>query len=172
MECLRSFVIAFNNASTYSGTPTVKTWLSGTESFWAINLSGSSVFKFQGFKNVDIYGIDVIGDVGTQNAAATGGMIVGDWNFELKIDGTLPLPSGLIDTTGGNYWNIEIDTSNTKTFRLSKNTNSLKFEDPIKSAKLLEFLVLRAEGSGSQTSSTISIDYDLSFIIYYKFEGE
>ena len=71
-----------------------------------------------------------------------------------------------------NFWNIQTTTTGTKTFALSKNTNSLKFADPIASVTTINFEVLRAQGVGGQTAGVVSLDWDLSFIFYYKFEGE
>ena len=170
MDCLRSFVIGMQNASTYSGGD-VKTWTVGSQVFWALNESGTSLFNFEGFKNVDVYGIDLIGGVGTQQAASIGGVIVNDWNFEVRIDGNLPLASGKVQAIG-NFWGITTEAYTTKVFRFSKNTNSLKFSDPIQSVKNLEFLLLRTEGQGAETTGTVSIDYDFSFIVFYKYEGE
>jgi hypothetical protein len=170
MDCLRSFVIGMQNASTYSGGD-VKTWTVGSQVFWALNESGTSLFNFEGFKNVDVYGIDVIGGVGTQQAAGIGGVVVSDWNFEVRIEGNLPLVSGLVQASG-NFWGITTEAYTTKVFRFSKNTNSLKFSDPIQSVKNLEFLLLRTEGQGAETTGTVSIDYDFSFIVFYKYEGE
>jgi hypothetical protein len=170
MDCLRSFIVSIDQVTTFSGTD-VKTWFVGAQEFWVVEKAGVSTFVPEGFKNIDIYGVDVIGNVSTQKAAATGGCVVQDWGFELLIEGQLPLASGTI-TTSPNYWNIQTTTTGTRTFALSKNTNSLKFADPIGSVKNINFEVLRAQGVGGQTAGVVSLDWDLSFVFFYKYEGE
>lgn len=170
MDCLRSFIVSIDQAGTFSGAD-VKTWLLGVQEYWALEKYGFSSFEIQGYKNINIYGVDVIGQVQTQKAAALGGCVVEDWAFEIIIEGQLPLTNGQISPIG-NFWNIQTNTVGTRTFALSKNTNSLKFADPIASVKYINFEILRAQGVGAQTAGTISIDYDLSFVFYYKFEGE
>lgn len=170
MDCLRSFIVSIDQVTTFSGTD-VKTWFVGAQEFWVVEKAGVSTFVPEGFKNIDIYGVDVIGNVSTQKAAATGGVVVQDWGFEILIEGQLPLVSGTV-TTSPNYWNIQTTTTGTRTFALSKNTNSLKFADPIGSVKNINFEVLRAQGVGGQTAGVVSLDWDLSFIFFYKYEGE
>jgi hypothetical protein len=170
MDCLRSFIVSIDQVTTFSGTD-VKTWFVGAQEFWVVEKAGVSTFVPEGFKNIDIYGVDVIGNVSTQKAAATGGVVVQDWGFEILIEGQLPLVSGTI-TTSPNYWNIQTTTTGTRTFALSKNTNSLKFADPIGSVKNINFEVLRAQGVGGQTAGVVSLDWDLSFVFFYKYEGE
>jgi hypothetical protein len=170
MDCLRSFIVSIDQVTTFSGTD-VKTWFVGAQEFWVVEKAGVSTFVPEGFKNIDIYGVDVIGNVSTQKAAATGGVVVQDWGFELLIEGQLPLVSGTI-TTSPNYWNIQTTTTGTRTFALSKNTNSLKFADPIGSVKNINFEVLRAQGVGGQTAGVVSLNWDLSFVFFYKYEGE
>jgi hypothetical protein len=103
--------------------------------------------------------------------AAIGGVVVSDWSFEIFIDGQLPLNNGFIDTTLPNFWSPFIQGPQSQTFALSKYSNSLKFANPIKSPSILRFEVLNAQGIGAQ-SITPAFDIALSFIVYYKFEGE
>ena len=98
MDCLRSFIVNIRQVGTFTGTD-VKTWFVGAQEFWAVEAPRISIFNVQGFKNVDIYGVDVIGSVQTQKAAAIGGCVVNDWAFELLIDGSLPLASGLVQVS-------------------------------------------------------------------------
>lgn len=170
MDCLRSFNIGINQSGSFAGGLVTKTWLSGTETFWASRISGTSTFTFQGFKNVDLYGIDVIGAVTTQVGALIGGVNVNDWAMELVINGQYPLASGFV-TVSPNFWNVQLPTTSDR-FELSKNTNSLKFENPIKSVSTITFESLNTQGNGAETSGTVSLDYDLTFVIYYKYEGE
>ena len=75
MECLRSFIVSIDQAGTFSGAD-VKTWLLGGQEYWALEKYGFSSFEIQGYKNINIYGVDVIGQVQTQKAAALGGCVI------------------------------------------------------------------------------------------------
>lgn len=171
MDCLRSVIVSINQEITYSSAPFVKSWTIGTENYWVIKQTGASFLNFEGFSNIDVYQIDVVGGIQTWAGAAVGGVLVTDWNFEFFINGTLPLGSDYI-TGSPNFWAIQTQSNNTKLFALSKNTNSLKFASPILSVKSIAFECLNAQGTGQQTGLTASLDIDLSFIVYYKFQGE
>lgn len=170
MDCLKSFIIDIKQAQTFVATD-VKTWLLGVQEYWVVEASGNSAFQTQGFKNIDVYGVDVIGSVQSWKTAISGGCIVEDWSFEIIIDGSLPLVSGQ-KVASPDDWNIQLNTVGTKNFAIGKFNNSIKFADPIKSVKFITFEMLRAQGIGGQTAGAIALDYDLSFIIYYKYEGE
>jgi hypothetical protein len=173
MNCLRSFVITTKNTATFSPTQ-IKTWAVGAQHFWAGRIAGLSVFDVQGFKNVDIYGVDVIGAVITDLSAGalSGGVVVEDWGFEIVLGGQLPLVSGVVQTSPSNFWNLQTAGTSAQTFSISKNTNSIKFADPINSVKFINFEALLVQGSGAQTLGSVALDYDISFIVYYKYEGE
>lgn len=170
MECLNSFTIGIRQQSTFSGAD-VKTWLLGVQDYWAVDIIRTSTFNIQGFKNIDLYGIKMTGDVQTQVGAATGGVVVDDFGFDIYVDGSLPLISGAVDP-GVNFWNLEVSNVGAKTFRLSRNQNEINFAAPIKSVKYFNFERLVAQGVAAQTAGTISLDYDLTFTFYYKYEGE
>lgn len=169
MDCLRSFVVSIDGVASFTGTD-VKTWTLGLQEFWAVEKIALSTFETQGFKNIDVYGISMNGIVQTERAAVTGGCVVQDWGFEMGIQGQLPLASGII-VAAPNYWNIQTTQAIT-TFALSKNSNYVKFADPIKSVKNFRFENLKVQGIGGQTVGTIALDWDLNFTIYYKYEGE
>lgn len=170
MDCLRSFVVGIKQAQTFLTTD-VKTWFVGAQEFWVVEKVQDSVFEIQGFKNIDLYGVDVIGSVQTWKTALSGGCIVNDWSFEIELQGNLPLISGK-KLTSPDDWNLQTDSVFARTFPIGKYNNSLKFADPIKSVKNINFEALRAQGVGGQTSGAIALDYDLNFVFYYKYEGE
>lgn len=169
MDCLRSFVIKIDQTVTFTGTD-VKNYQIGSYGNWVVDKLGLSTFSFEGFKNIDVYGIDVVGYLATSTSSVTSGCIPNNWSFKIQINGQLPLPSGLV--TGTNFWDLQTQGNIAKQFSLSKDTNSLKFADPINSVQNIEFIELNATGDGSQTASSISLDYDFSFIVYYRYEGE
>jgi len=170
MDCMRSFIIGVRNSATYTGA-SVKTWAVGVQNFWVCEVIGSSVFDIQGFKNIDIYGVKMTGDVQTTTAAATGGVVIEDFAFDIFVNGQIPLVSGATNPVP-NFFNLETTVPGTTRFRLSRNCSEIFFKDPIKSTKFIEFQSLHAQGVGAQTLGTISLDNDLTFVFYYKYEGE
>jgi len=170
MDCLKSFIVKINDQRTFLTTE-VKTWTAGSQEFWVIEKVGNSVLNIQGFKNIDIYGVDVIGAVQHPELPTSGGGIVEDWSFEILMNGSLPLVSGT-KSISPDIWNIQLNSPAAQTFYLSKDTNSIKFGDPLKSETNINFQVLKAQGYGGQTAGAITLDYDLSFVFFYKYEGE
>jgi hypothetical protein len=170
MDCLRSFIISIRQNSTFGG-PQVKTWTIGTENFWSAAIGAVSLYNIQGFKNINIFGVDLVGKVSTDVNSAIGGVVVNDWSFTIRLDGQVPLINGQIIPVP-NFWNIQDTNIDAQTFALSKNTNSAKFATPFQSVKNIEFLILQAEGVGAQTLLNATLDYDFTFTFYYKYEGE
>jgi hypothetical protein len=169
MECLRSFNFVASGQSNWSGTD-VKTWFVGAQEFWTFERAGSSTFTPQGFKNIDVYGIDLIGNFSTIVGAPAGGAIPTDWNVSLNINGTLPLLGGVIAPT--NFWNITDSSPSANNFQLGRFSNKAVFASPIKSVTSFEITGIKANGSGGQTAGNLNISYFMNFIVYYKFEGE
>jgi len=170
MDCLRSFTVSINQNSTFTA-PDVKTWTLGVQEYFVFEISNLSTLIPQGFKNIDIYGVELVGMVQSQKSALTGGCIVDDWNFVIFIDGSIPLLSSIIQTSP-NYWSIQVDGNGPRSFTLSKNTNSVKLLSPLKSVKEIRFEKLQAQGYGGQTVGTVSLDWDFTFMFFYKYEGE
>ena len=171
MDCLRSFNISINDDVVFSGLD-VKSWAVGAQHFFTMEtdaVGDISEFTIQGFKNINIFGICVNGGVVPQIGPLTNSGIVDDWQFEIILDGQLPLISG---TVGTNFFNINPNGSNNKLFSLSKNTNSVSFADPFQSVKKITFNRLLIQGYGLQLLGSIALNYDLNFTFYYKFEGE
>ena len=171
MDCLRSFSFATRQNSSLSGGQ-IKQWFTGAaQHFWSSEFGGNSTIKIQGFKNIDIYGIDVIGSVQTLTSSATGGVIVNDWYMQVAIDGSLPLVSGE-NQLAPNYWLIDSNGTINKSFALGKYTNSVKFATPFTSVKNISLLNLISQGTAYQTLTDINLNWDLNFVVYYKYEGE
>lgn len=169
MDCLRSFTIVTRATGTFT-TPDIKQWTTGAnQHFWTCDIDRSSTYNIQGFKNIDIYGVTMIGGITAQVPDVNNGVNVEDFNFGIYFQGQLPLLGGNITS---DYWQIQDTGIEPLRFQLSKNTNSIKFSSPIKSTQFIQFVHLKAQGNGYQTLSTISLDWDLSFTFYYKFEGE
>jgi len=171
MDCLRSFNFRVNANTNL--TSNLKTWSNGLNNhYWAAN-SGSlgSQYNIEGFKNINIYGIDVIGSVQTLPTAGNGGVIVNDWSIDVLINGQQPLVGGTI-TTSPNFYGINTASLANKVFPLSKYSNSLKFADPFESVKNINLQDTNASGIGWETSLNVNLFWNLNFVVFYKFEGE
>jgi len=169
MECLRSFNFVIGGQANFVA-PDVKTWTSGTETFYTFERNGSSTFTPQGFKNIDVYGVSVIGNFGTFNIPVLGGAIPSDWAVRLVINGQYSLLGGVIQPT--NDFNLANNVSNINTFKLGRFKPDLKFGDPIKSVSSFQIIQIESNGTGVQTAGNVNLQYLLNFIVYYKFEGE
>jgi len=170
MDCLRSFVVGINQVGTFTGTG-ISTWnvpALGNNYFSAI-VQGLTTYNIEGFKNINIFGASVTGHVIAQASAPTGKCLVEDWAFVVTLVGQLPIISG---SASPDFWSLQTTGLQTNVIALSKNTPSVIFNDPIASVKTINFNQLRCQGEGAETANTVSLDYDLTFTFYYKFEGE
>jgi hypothetical protein len=171
MDCLKSF--SFRVATNGNYTTGFKQWTVGLNNHYFAFTTGavSSRYNIQGFKNIDVYGIDCVGTIQTLPNAPLGGVIVEDWAMDVFINGQQPLVGGNV-TASPNFYSIDATTGNNNEFVLSKYNNSVKLVSPIKSVQYIELQSTQATGYGWQTLNDINIYWDLNFIVYYKFEGE
>lgn len=169
MDCLRSFNFLASGQANFVA-PEVKTWFVGAQEFWTFERSGSSTFSPQGFKNIDVYKIEVIGNFGTYVVPVLGGAIPSDWSIRIKVNGLPSLLGGVVAVT--NDFNINITPSNTSSFDLGRFKPSVEFTSPFKSVTSFEITKISANGTGGQTAGNVNLQYNLNFVIYYKFEGE
>jgi len=170
MECLKSFSVRILTAGNLDGTA-IKTWVSGTETFWSMTNPGVSTFNIQGFKNVNIYGARVVGNFSTLTGSAVNGIIVNDWSVNVQINGILPILGGFVTTSPNNY-SIGVPSLNNKIFPLGKYTNYIEFANPIESVTDIQFQDTNANGFGYQNALALNCAWNMNFIFYYKFEGE
>lgn len=171
MDCLRSFSFSTNLISTLTtGGADLKQWTtSAGNHYWQAYAGTSSTYNIQGFTNIDVYGIDVIGNIQTQSNIGTNGVIVNDWSIDVSIDGQAPLVGG--NVVGG-YYGLDLTIPDNNIFALGKYTNSVKFESPYISAKSIVLGKTRAQGIAFQTTGSINLFYKVNFVVYYKFQGE
>ena len=151
----------------------VKQWTVGLNNHYFAFTTGavSSRYNIQGFKNIDVYGIDCVGTIQTLATAALGGVIVEDWAMDVFVNGQQPLVGGDV-TVAPNFYAINATTGNNNEFVLSKYNNSVKLVSPIKSVQYIELQATNLTGYGYQTLNDVNIYWDMNFIVYYKFEGE
>jgi len=167
MDCMKSFTLS-TEANDPVNTPTLVSWGIANENYWNIdNVSTvTSQFNVEGFKNINIHGVDMVGFV-TTSTLDNKGALIHDWGFTLTINGTVPLIGGNSSTSLP--YNL---TTGNKTFALTKYKTNISFSDPITSVKNLTVLGLYANGSNLQNLTSIRLSWFVSFVFYYTFEGE
>lgn len=172
MSCYRSFLLHTNAEATFTtaGTNVVNTWGTiGNQHFLAI-VNQLSTFNIQGFKNVDIFGVEIVGIVRTFEAA-TGKCVLTDWSFEIEVNGNPSLISGE-KVVSPDYYNIITTAPEVNKISLGRYINKISFADPIKSVKDIKLTKLTATGNNAETVGTISLSFDLTFNFLYQYEGE
>jgi len=169
MDCLKSFTIEIDQNRTFNVAGTnIKTWGTlGNYHFVIVEQGGISRYNIQGYRRIDLYGIEMLGnvqtDVGLNDAA-----IVQDYDFQLGITAEVPLVSGLASITP-NFWAIDDQVI---TYDLGKFANKVTFASPYTGLKNITFNGFRAQGNNGETLNSIALDLKLQFVFYYKYEGE
>lgn len=168
MECLRSFVIDINQNRTFTNTTNqVKNWGAAGNYHWVVVQQGSSVFNIEGFKRIDLYGVEMIGSIQT-TLGPNDGAIVEDYQFQLGINGQVPLVGGNVQASP-DFWNISPTTGQ---FDLGKYSNKMMFASPFTGCRSIGFNELKIQGNNGETLNSINLDIRLQFQFFYKFEGE
>jgi len=171
MDCLRSFSFAIDLIQDVSGAPTVKQWATSVGNhYWQASVANASKYNIQGFKNINVYGVDVLGSIQTQTNTAINGVIVNDWVIEVKLDGQQPEVGAFM--SGPNTYAIDVVNPINNYYNLGKFTNTVKFETPYISTKSIEIGSTFAQGIAYQTLLTLNLRWKINFIVYYKYEGE
>jgi hypothetical protein len=167
MECLRSF--SFRAVASGDFTTQVNVWGLAPQNYWIVNSVGLSQYNIAGFKNINIFKIEAIGDVittlGSSNKA-----LVQDWNWIVRINGN---QSSIGNNIGGNDYLISNQINNPE-IMLSKLNPKIEFIEPVTSVKSIELITLNASGIGAQNiaSPSINLNWNMVFNCYYRFEGE
>ena len=174
MDCMQSFTIRINQnfvVDTTSGN--IRTWGTVGQYFWSMStgVNGGSTYNLSGFKNTNIFGVSMNGAVKSNSGLATGNALVTDWSIIIGINGNAPLISGA-KTVSPDGFNLITSGSGLNFFNLSKDTNSVMFQDPYTSVKSISFDALFAQGMGAETFETVALNYNLNFTFYYQYEGE
>jgi hypothetical protein len=172
MDCLKSFSL---KVSTNSGVTLsdIKQWTNGLDQKYFTCTTGSSGSKYniEGFKNINVWGVNVTGSIGTIPSAVTGGVVINNWAIDFKINGQAPFLGGTVQASP-NYYVINATSVENTNFPLSRYSPSVKFHSPIQSVKSIEIGQTYADGYGWETSGTINLYWNLNFTVYYNFEGE
>jgi len=171
MDCLRSFNFSSRFNTNLSGVD-VKTWISGGQHAWSATAGGfSSVYNIQGFKNINVHGIHVIGNVSTLTGSATNGVVLNDWTVDMTLNGQRPIVGGNI-TAAPNSYGLNIQSATNNIFPMNKYSNQITFADPYTSVTSIELGGTTANGFGWETLNNVNLYFLFNFVIYYKFEGE
>ena len=169
MECLRSFNFTVGFQSNFTPPNGFKYWQIGTQHFWFLESTlASSTFNIQGFKNINIFGIEATGKVNTDALPVGFSCLVQDWSFQLQITGQNALIGNNIVPGGFNLGVQEVNPF----FDLSKFQRSIEFASPIQSATAISITGFQCQGIANESILAAQIDVFVSFNVYYKFEGE
>jgi len=172
MECLRSFSFAVDLINNVSGAADLKQWATSVGNhYWQVSTGTSSTYNIEGFKNINVYGIDVIGSIQTQTNTAINGAIVNDWMIDVTIGGQQPLVGGTI-TGVPNYYVLDTTNPSNKIYQLGRFSTSVKFATPFVSTRTIQLGQTYAQGIAYQTLLALNLRWKLNFVVYYKFEGE
>jgi len=166
MDCLKSFNINLELQRNFSTAGTnVKNWgVVGNYHWQVIENTLPSDFSVQGFKRLDLYGIQMVGSVFT-DLGANDGAIISDYGMRIGVTGQSPIASGILQPTG---WPI----NSLNAFQLSRYSNEINFESPITGVTNINFGAFNAQGNNGETLNSITLEIKLGFVFYYKYDGE
>lgn len=172
MDCLRSFNFSIANQSNYGAANGFLYWQIGTQHFWTLDISSAvgSKYNIQGFKNINIFKIEITGDINSSPQLAPFQCIVQNWSLGLEVVGQNSSSTGSV-VAAPNPFSMITQPIN-PFFRLSKLQPCIEFKSPIQSAKEINVKNLFVDGIANQTILSAQIGYVINFTIYYKFEGE
>ena len=171
---MKSFSIKIVQSVLAGSNGTCRTWGTPGEYFWSAAIVPSaqnSFYNMEGFKNVDIYGVSVVGAIIGNATSPNKCAVVTDWSFQIGLDGTNPLISGSKVVSPDGY-NIITSGVNLDYVNLSKNNNVINFASPIGSVKQIVFDTIFCQGIGAEFLNDVAVSYNLYFTFYYKYEGE
>jgi len=165
MECLKNFSLSISQTRTFSTPGTnVKTW-GATNQYWEVYLNTVNTTKqIAGFKNINVYKIAMVGDVGATLGTNAG--LVDDFGFAVACNGQNSIIGGTINPNG-----YAADENNTAFF-LSKFNSIVEFPDGIQSCQSVAITDFFAKGTGAENAGILTLSLRVDFLFYYKFEGE
>jgi len=166
MDCLQSFSFT-SSANENAVPPEIKTWVVGTNNYWLYNSTNvQSSFLPVGFKNINVYSIQTIGNVYSLTSGVNGALVE-DWTWTIQCIGQNATIGGTV-VTGG--FSIQNQSTN-PTFALSKFSPIINFESPLQSITQINLTGFKAQGIGAENIANINLAWVIVFNVYYKFEG-
>ena len=167
---MRSFSLASNLNQSFALGPNLDVWTIGTNNYWFGRTVGANAdFDIQGFKNINIYGIDVVGDF--KSGPGTSQVLIENWEVNIDLIGQAPILGGIINPVTNDY-NLNQDNFFRNSFVLSKFKRGFKLESPIQSVTQIRLSGYTASGIANESILNATVNWDLNYIFYYKFEGE
>ena len=172
MECLRSFNFSLVNQSNYNAAVGLKTWTIGLQNFWLIEriFATGSKYNIQGFKNVNIFKIEITGDFYSSALPVGVSALVNNWSWIITIKGQNSSAVGQVVAAPNPLGMLE--APNDPSFILSKYQSFVNFESPIQSAKEIEVYKFYVEGIADESLLNVQMGYVLNVTVFYKYEGE
>ena len=180
MDCIKSFTAFSNTIITLntSGGDSIRSWnlpLTGENQFIAvIDASGvGSRLNIEGYKKIDVYGIDIVGSVLCPQSGTFASYLVHDWFFDVAVVGqSSPISA---KTTLTNPFQIQVNKNPITRFSLGKYINQAKFSSPITGVSEIQFSTLTFQGinaTGFPPTESIRVQIELAFNIHYRYDGE
>ena len=171
MDCLRSFNFALANQSNYDASLGFKYWQINSQHYWLIDQSLPNVkYLVQGFKNINVFKIEVSGDVNSSPAFVPYEALVQNWKWDLQIVGQNSTNVGILAPAQNPGYMVIQETN--PSFRLSKFQPSIEFETPIQSAKEIIFTNFYCDGIANKTTTSAQVGFVINVTVFYKYEGE
>ena len=171
MDCLRSFNFALANQSNYDASLGFKYWQINSNHFWLIDQSLPNVkYLVQGFKNINVFKIEVSGDVNSSPAFVPYEALVQNWKWDLQVVGQNSTNVGILAPAQSPGYMIIQETN--PSFRLSKFQPKIEFETPIQSAKEIIFTNFYCDGIANKTTTSAQVGFVINVTVFYKYEGE
>ena len=170
MDCLRSFVVSSNLNQSFALGANLDVWTINSNNFWYGRTVGASAdFNIQGFKNINIFGVDLVGDFKSGPSGTQ--VLIDNWEVNVDFIGQASLIGGNIDPITNDY-NVNTDNFFSNSFHLSKYKRGFQLESPIQSVTQIKFSGYTASGHANESLTSVRVNWKLNYIFYYKYEGE
>ena len=177
MSCYRSFILDYDingSLTTLSGA-TNAFYLSNSNPCVATNIrmpitpSPGQVVEFipQGFKNIDVYSIKLIGHIASNTSTSNNG-VVDNWGVEINAVGTYGEINGVPGVNAANYNPILQPIH----IGLNNHNSIVEFPSPIKSCTNISLQRVLFNAHSLQNAAEFSFFSNIGLVITYKFEGE
>jgi hypothetical protein len=167
---MRSFNFNLSEQANWDATNGFKHWQIGTQHFWLLERQSATggIFTIQGFKNINIFKIEINGDWFSSALPVGVSALPQNWNFGFNIIGQNSQSVGSVTTPL--FGMVEFPTNPFIT--LSKFQKSISFESPIQSAKEIKLLKVYCDGIANQSIISAQLAYNMTVTVFYKYEGE
>lgn len=172
MDCIKSFNFSASANSNFTPLQNIQGWTIGTNNYFVGSISLTSTINISGFKNINVHGISLNGNVTClPTAPPLTKCLVEDWGIGVGIVGQMPIIGNNV-TVSPDEWNLITTTPAIQNFRLGKYKPDVKFASPIQSVNSINLNTLQVQGIGNESLVNQNLTWFLNFVVYYSFEGE